>query len=426
MRVLMAHDQKLREIWDRRQDPEAARKVETIIAEVRKNGDRALLELTRTFDGVDLEDSGLAVSPEEIPRALEEVGADFRALLEEAAARIKSYHQAQLAGSWWQAQGGGRLLGQLVRPIKRVGIYVPGGTAPLASSVLMNAIPAKVAGVKEVVMVTPPGKDGRVSPTVLAAAAIAGVSEVYRVGGAQAIAALAYGTGTIRPVDKITGPGNLYVTLAKQLVFGQVGLDMLAGPSEVLVVADDSASPGWLAADLLSQAEHDPLAAAVLLTPSRKIIDGVQAELTRQLKTLPRREIAGRSLEDHGALVLTASLNEALELANSLAPEHLELAVAEPFSWLDKVENAGTVFLGHFTPEPLGDYLAGSNHILPTLGSARFSSPLGTLDFLKRTAVVYYGAEASAEDAGRVAAFARAEGLEAHARSAEARKEERP
>ncbi len=392
-------------------------RVAGIIAMVREGGDAALCRLSRELDHFPLEPGGIKVSAEEVERALGEVDREFLLAIRSAAENITAYHRKQLTGSWFDCGREGVVLGQLVRPLKRVGIYVPGGKASYPSSVLMNAIPARVAGVEEIAMVTPPGRDGRVDIHTLAAAAGAGVTEIYRIGGAQAIAALAYGTGTVRPVDKIAGPGNRYVTMAKKLVFGAVDIDMLAGPSEILVVADSTANPAYVAADMLSQAEHDEMAAVMLITPDRGLAGSVRAELERQLKFLDRGDIAARALTGYGAVIITGSLEEAFELANRFAPEHLELMVRDPFSWLARVEAAGAVFLGPYSPEPVGDYLAGPSHVLPTGGTARFFSPLGVSHFLRRTSVIYYSRKALERDAKEIMKLASVEGLDAHARS---------
>jgi histidinol dehydrogenase len=338
-----------------------------------------------------------------------------------AAERIERFHQACAPRSWSMRDAAGSRLGQEVRPLRRVAVYVPGGRGAYPSTVLMTAIPARVAGVREVVLVSPPGRDKSLDPVVLAAAHIAGVTEAYRVGGAQAIAALTYGTGTIRRVDKIVGPGNIYVALAKGQVFGDVGIDMIAGPSEVVVVADANADASFVAADLLAQAEHDPMARSVLLTPSSRLVEDVAAEVERQLGRLPRQDIARTALDANGALVLTASLEEAVALTNELAPEHLELFVADPEALLARVENAGAVFLGRFTPEVVGDYVAGPNHVLPTAGTARFASALGTEDFVKRLSVIEYSASGLREAGPHVAELSRVEGLQAHGEAAAVR-----
>jgi histidinol dehydrogenase len=399
-------------------DAEIHRRVEEIVATVRDKGDAALLDFTERFDRVSLSARELAVTTGEIEAAESAVGVTTMSALRYAAERIERFHREGAPRSWRMTDALGSRLGQEVRPLARVAVYVPGGRAAYPSTVLMTVIPARVAGVKEIVLVSPPSADKSLNPAVLAAARVAGVTEAYRIGGAQAVAALAYGTETIRRVDKIVGPGNIYVALAKSEVFGDVGIDMIAGPSEVMVVADASADPEWVAADLLAQAEHDPMARAVLLTPSRALVDAVAAATERQLAGLPRREIAGAALRSHGALVLTRSLEEAVEVANLVAPEHLELQVADPDALLAKVRNAGAVFLGRYTPEVVGDYVAGPNHVLPTGGTARFASALGTEDFVKRLSVIQY-APAGLRDAGpHVAELARVEGLDGHGAAA--------
>jgi histidinol dehydrogenase len=399
-------------------DADIHRRVEEIVAAVRDKGDAALLEFTERFDRVALTAGELAVTAGELEGAESAVGAATMRALRYAADRIERFHRESAPRSWRMTDALGSRLGQEVRPLDRVAVYVPGGRAAYPSTVLMTAIPARVAGVKEIVLVSPPSSDKSLKPAVLAAARVAGVTEAYRIGGAQAVAALAYGTETIRRVDKIVGPGNIYVALAKSRVFGDVGIDMIAGPSEVMVVADASADPAWVAADLLAQAEHDPMARAVLLTPSRALLDAVAAATERQLAALPRREIAEAALRAHGALVLTRSLEEAVEVANLLAPEHLELQVADPDALLAQVRNAGAVFLGRHTPEVVGDYVAGPNHVLPTGGTARFASALGTEDFVKRLSVIQY-ALAGLRDAGpHVSELARVEGLDGHGAAA--------
>jgi histidinol dehydrogenase len=405
----------LRRPLDLQADEAAA--VAAIVAAVAREGDAALLRYTAEFDQVELTRDRLRVGPEEFAQARGEASAEVVAALRQARERITLYHRHQVRPDWSLTPEGGGRVGQQITPLDRVGIYVPGGTAAYPSSVLMNAVPAKVAGVKSIALATPPGRDGRVNPYVLVAAEEAGVSEVYRVGGAQAIAALAYGTATIPRVDKITGPGNIFVTLAKKLVYGQVGLDMLAGPSEVAVVADGTADPRLVAADLLSQAEHDPRSAAVLFTPEPGLVEAVEVELTAQLAELPRAATAARSLAGQGAAVLTPDLGSAVALADAFAPEHLELLVAEPERWLAEIRHAGTVFLGAFSPEPVGDYLAGTNHILPTGGTARFTSGLSVDDFVRKTSFVALTPEALAHLAPAIETLAGVEGLEAHARA---------
>ncbi|MBM7854263.1 histidinol dehydrogenase [Desulfohalotomaculum tongense] len=394
---------------------EIAQSVAQIIDTVVREGDRALIHFTEQFDKVKLTPGQLKVTAEEINEAYNLVDGPVLESLKLARDRIEAFHRRQRADSWFEPDAEGTVMGQMVRPLFRVGIYVPGGTASYPSSVLMNAVPAKVAGVKEVVMVTPPGKDGKINPYTLVAAREAGVTEIYKVGGAQAVAALAYGTQTISPVDKITGPGNIYVTLAKQQVYGKVDIDMLAGPSEVLVIADSNANPAYAAADLLSQAEHDPLAAAVLLTPDEKLARQVQDELIKQVKKLPRQNVAKRSLGDYGTIVITRDLDEAFKIANRFAPEHLELLVDDPFTWLGKVQNAGSIFLGPYAPEPVGDYLAGPNHILPTGGTAKFYSGLNVDTFIKKSTVIFFSQATLQRLGEHVIRLAEIEGLEAHA-----------
>ena len=402
-------------------DPGIRRRVAEILAAVRDKGDAALLEFTERFDGVSVTAEELAVGPAEYNAAEGRLGEATVRSLRYAAERIERFHRACAPRSWSMRDANGSRLGQEVRPLGRVAVYVPGGRAAYPSTVLMTAVPARVAGVRDIVLASPPARDKSLNPAVLVAARIAGVTEAYRVGGAQAIAALAFGTETIRRVDKIVGPGNIYVALAKSQVFGEVGIDMVAGPSEVVVVADESADPAFVAADLLAQAEHDPMARAVLLTPSARLIDAVAAEAPRQLARLPRREIARSALEANGALVLTASLDEAVLVANGLAPEHLELLVTDPGALLPQVQSAGAVFLGRFTPEVVGDYVAGPNHVLPTAGTARFASALCTDDFVKRLSVIEYSAEGLREAGPHVAELSRVEGLDGHGAAATVR-----
>ena len=401
--------------------PEIHQSVAGILAAVRERGDAALVELTTRFDRVTLTPARLAVTSAEYEEAERRVGEPTLVALRYAAARIEAFHRAAMPKAWTMTDACGSRLGQEVRPLERVGLYVPGGRAAYPSTVLMTAVPARVAGVREIVLVSPPSADGTLNPAVLAAARIAGVTEAYRVGGAQAVAALAYGTESIRRVDKIVGPGNIYVALAKSRVFGDVGIDMLAGPSEVVVIADGEADAAYVAADLLAQAEHDPMARSVLLSPSSGLLDAVERETARQLATLPRREIAASALRDNGALVLTGSLAEAVDVANQLAPEHLELAVAEPEALLTRVRSAGAVFLGRHTPEVVGDYVAGPNHVLPTGGTARFASALSTEDFVKRLSVIQYSTRGLAEAWPHLAELARVEGLQAHSEAARVR-----
>jgi histidinol dehydrogenase len=401
------------------QDPEVDRAVASILDAVRDRGDAALVEYTRRFDRWQpASAAALEVAPADLRAARDALPTPLRAALETAAARIRAYHERQRQETWEATEADGTVLGQRITPLDRVGLYVPGGKAAYPSSVLMTAVAAKVAGVAELFMVTPT-PDGQPNGPVLAAAALAGVDRVFRVGGAQAVGALAFGTGTIPPVDKIVGPGNAYVAAAKRRVFGRVGIDMVAGPSEVLVIADGSANPDWVAMDLFSQAEHDEIAQAILLTPDAAFLDHVAASMARQVAALPRRAIVEASIGGRGALVRVRDLAEACELANRIAPEHLELAVADPQALLPRIRHAGAIFLGHHASEALGDYCAGPNHVLPTSRTARFSSPLGVYDFQKRSSLISV-TRAGAATLGRTAAtLARAEGLEAHALSAE-------
>lgn len=395
--------------------------VAEILADVRQNGDEAVLRYCAKFDKAELET--LEVSPEEITQALAAVEPEFLEILKEAAANIRDFHARQVRNSFVIADKPGIVLGQKVTPIEKVGVYVPGGTAAYPSTVLMDTIPAKIAGCPQIIMVTPPGKDGKVNPAILAAASIAGVDRIFKVGGAQAIGALAYGTQSIPRVDKIVGPGNAFVAEAKKQVFGMVSIDMIAGPSEILVIADGKSNPVHVAADLLSQAEHDKLASAVLVTDSRELAEAVSAELERQLPLLPRQEIARASIDNNGKIIVAETLMQGIEIANEIAPEHLELMVDDPFAYLDAVKNAGSIFMGRSCPEALGDYFAGPNHTLPTSGTARFSSPLSVDDFVKKSQFSYYTPEALGAVADKIAAFAEKEGLRAHGRSATIRKE---
>ncbi|KPV58129.1 histidinol dehydrogenase [Paenibacillus sp. A3] len=401
--------------------PEQNESVKRIIEEVRRDGDAALRKFAQQFDGVKVEE--LRVTQEEIEAAYAQVDESFLAALREAAANVRRFHEKQMRNSWMDLQADGSILGQVIRPLRRVGLYVPGGKAAYPSSVLMNAIPAQVAGVPEIVMVTPPATAGveGINPHILVAAAEAGVREIYRVGGAQAVAALAYGTESIPAADKIVGPGNIYVALAKRSVFGAVDIDSIAGPSEIVVLADETADAAYVAADLLSQAEHDEMASAILVTPSRELAEAVRVEVGRQLNELPRRDIAAQSIRDYGAILTVDSLEEGVRVVNRLAPEHLEIIVREPFDYLSRIENAGAIFLGPYSSEPVGDYFAGPNHVLPTNGTARFSSPLNVDDFLKKSSVIYYSKEALLRDGEKIVTLARHEGLDAHARAIEIR-----
>ncbi len=397
--------------------------VAEILAEVRKNGDRALAELTAKFDHAEPET--LEVSEEEIRDALRQVEPAFLEVLQRSAARIRAFHEKQVRTGFVINEEDGIVLGQKILPLQTVGLYVPGGTASYPSSVLMNAIPAKIAGVQNVVMVTPPGRDGKIRPQILAAAKVAGVDRIFKVGGAQAIAALAYGTESIPRADKIMGPGNAFVAEAKKQVYGVCGIDMIAGPSEILIVADGKTNPAYAAADLLSQAEHDRMASAVLVTDSMDLAEKTAEEVEKQLKKLPREDIARASIENNGKIIVADSLETAVDIANEIAPEHLELCVDAPFDLLNRVCHAGSVFLGRSCPEALGDYYAGPNHTLPTGGTARFSSPLSVDDFVKKYSFTYYTAGALARSADDIALFAETEGLSAHARSVLVRKKEK-
>ena len=404
----------VRAITSRNQsESEAIRqRVEHILQAVQERGDEALKEFTAKFDGAVLD--SFLVTEEEIDQAVAAVGPDFMAVLEEAAANIRTYHERQVETTWMDTFRPGVRLGAKFTPIQRVGVYVPGGTAAYPSTVLMDIIPAHVAGVPSIAVFTPPRKDGSVNPYILAAARIAGATEIYKAGGAQGVAAAAFGTESIPPVFKIVGPGNAYVAMAKRLVFGTVGIDMIAGPSEVGVLADDTANPVWVAADLLAQAEHDARAAVFLVTPSRALAEKVEAEVRRQLDELPRRDIAAPSVEQYGKIFVTKDMNQAVEVMNLIAPEHLELDTADAEALAGDIVNAGAIFIGPYTPEPIGDYFAGPNHTLPTMGTAAFSSPLGVYDFVKRSSLLQYDKEAFEAVAEKVMAFANVEGLQAH------------
>ena len=396
--------------------------VADIIANVRKNGDKALIEYCEKFDKAKL--TSLQVTKAEVEEAVAAVDPAFLEILQKAAANIRKFHSRQVRNSFIINDEDGIVMGQKIIPVDRAGLYVPGGTAAYPSTVLMDSIPAKIAGVRELVMVTPPNAEGKVNPVILAAAWVAGVDKIFKVGGAQAVAALAYGTESIPRVDKIVGPGNAFVAEAKRQVFGQVSIDMIAGPSEILIVADGKSNPRHLAADLLSQAEHDKLASAVLVTDSQDLAEAVQAELEVQIPLLERSEIARASIDNNGKIIVAGNLKEVIAISNEIAPEHLELCVDNPFDYLDSIRHAGSVFMGRNCPEALGDYLAGPNHTLPTSGMARFSSPLSVDDFIKKTQYTYYTRDALARVAADVAAFATAEGLTAHAKSAIIRTEE--
>lgn len=412
---------KLQQIFERSAvfSEEIDSSVRDIIDKVRSGGDAAVLDLTQQFDGI--RPKSLRVDPAALHASLEKLPADLRSILSEAADNIRRFHEKQVRGSWFVEDGDGVVLGQRSVPVERAGVYVPGGTAAYPSSVLMCVIPAQVAGVETVHLTSPPGPDGLPHPFVCAAAALLNVDHVYSAGGAQAIAALAFGTESIPRVDKIVGPGNAYVAAAKRLVYGQVGIDSVAGPSEIAILADHSADAEFIAADLLSQAEHDPRASAVLVTTDGDIASAVKDHLEKMVVSLPRREIAEKSLRDYGALIVADTLEEAVQVINELAPEHLELLVEDPWSVMTAIRHAGAIFLGPHSPEPVGDYFAGPNHVLPTGGTARFSSALGVEDFVRHQTVIAYSAERLTRTAPRIATFARAEKLEAHARAVEAR-----
>lgn len=393
--------------------------VNEILQNVRQYGDTSVREYTMKFDGSVPENP--EISKEELDASVEQCDSDFIYALYKAADNIRDFHTRQKQQSWLEPKENGVILGQRIRGLHRVGIYVPGGTAAYPSSVLMNAIPAKIAGVEEIIMVTPPRKDGTANPDILAAAKIAGVDRVFLMGGAQAVAALAYGTGTVPKVDKIVGPGNIYVATAKKLLYGTVDIDMIAGPSEILIVADETANPKFLAADLMSQAEHDKMASAILLTTSVTVANKTAEELERQMQTLSRKEIIEASLDNFGAIIVCNDMDEAVRFANELAPEHLEMAVKNPLEYIGKIDNAGSVFLGHFSPEPLGDYFAGPNHVLPTSGTARFFSPLSVDSFVKKSSFIYYTEEALKVVKDDIIKLADTEGLTAHANSIKVR-----
>lgn len=394
-------------------------RVEEIIKNVKKNKDKAVLEYTRKFDCENIE--VIKVKQEEIDNAFDNVSEELIDALQTAAENIKKYHTNQIKNSWIMTEKDGVLMGQTVRGLEKVGVYVPGGTAAYPSSVLMNVIPAKLAKVERVIMVTPPLKDGSLNPNILAAAKIAGVDEIYKVGGAQAIAALSYGTETIPKVDKIVGPGNIYVALAKKLCYGLVDIDMIAGPSEVLVISDENGNPKFIAADLMSQAEHDKLASSILVTTSETLAHKVNEEIVRQMAYLERKEIIEESLKNYGAIIVVDSIDEAIKLANEIAPEHLELLVENPISYLGEIKNAGSIFLGSYSPEPLGDYMGGPNHVLPTSGTARFFSPLSVDDFIKKSSYIYYSEKALFGLKDKIVTLADSEGLTAHANSIKVR-----
>ena len=389
--------------------------VKNILDDVKLRGDQALYDYNKKFDNVSL--SSLQVTEKEIEDAFNRLDKELLDVIKYSHENIVRYHTKQKRNDFLDKDTDGVILGQIINPIEKVGIYVPGGTAAYPSTVLMNAVPAKVAGVEEIVMVTPPNEDGTISDVILAAAKIAGVTKIFKVGGAQAVAALSYGTETIPAVYKIVGPGNIFVAMAKKMVFGEVAIDMVAGPSEVLIISDDSSDPVHIAADLLSQAEHDKLAACILVTTSEELAKSVAIEIESQLAELPRQEIARESINNNGKIIIAKNIEEAILISNEIAPEHLELAVMDPFALLSKIKNAGSIFLGHNTPEPLGDYLAGPNHTIPTSGTAKFASPLSVDDFIKKSSVIYYSKEALEKVKDKVILFAESEGLTAHANS---------
>ncbi len=400
---------------DRVGKADVVRVVDEILLNIKANGDKALLEYTKLFDGVELEPEFMKVSLKEMEEAYNLVDPEMIGVIRRSKENIVSFHEKQKQNSWFTTGNDGVLLGQLYRPLEIVGIYVPGGTAVLTSSVLMNALPAKVAGVEKIIMVTPPGRDGKINPGVLVAAQEAGVTEIYKAGGAQAIAALAFGTQTIPRVDKIFGPGNIYVSTAKRLVYGYCDIDMFAGPSEITVVADDSANPEYVAADLLSQAEHDVLSASILVTPSEKLANAVRDEMEKQAALLTRKSILDKSIANYGAAIIVNDLDEAIDVTNRIAPEHLEMCIEEPFNHLAYIKNAGAIFMGHWSPEPLGDYFAGPDHVLPTGGTARFFSPLNVDDYMKKSSVISYTRQALKKVSNDVIRFAEYEGLDGHA-----------
>ena len=391
--------------------------VDDILKKVRAEGDSAVFAYTKEFDKVEITADTVRVTEEEIREAYDAVDPSLVEVIRKALVNIRSYHEKQKQNSWFSSTEDGTMLGQKVTPLKRVGVYVPGGKAVYPSSVLMNIVPAKVAGVDQIIMTTPPGKDGKVCANTLVAACEAGADAIYKVGGAQAVAALAYGTESIPKVDKIVGPGNIYVALAKKAVYGFVSIDSIAGPSEILVLADETANPRYVAADLLSQAEHDEMASAILVTTSRELADKVQLEIDGFLKTLSRREILEKSLADYGYILIAENLEEAIEAANEIASEHLEIVTRDPFQVMTKIRNAGAIFIGEYASEPLGDYFAGPNHVLPTNGTAKFFSPLSVDDFIKKSSIVYYSREALEAAHEDIETFAKAEGLTAHANS---------
>lgn len=398
--------------------------VDAIVSHVKKDGDAAVFNYTKQFDGAEINAGNVRVTPEEIEAAYNEVSEDVLEVIRKAIVNIRTYHEKQKQYSWFDSQPNGTILGQKVTPLTRVGVYVPGGKAAYPSSVLMNILPAKVAGVKEIVMVTPPGKDGKVNPGTLVAAHEAGADVVYKVGGAQAVAALAFGTESIPKVDKIVGPGNIFVALAKKAVYGYVSIDSIAGPSEILVIADETANPRYVAADLLSQAEHDELASAILVTTSEALADAVSEEVDGFVEVLSRKSILVKSLENYGYILIAEDLNQAVDIANEIASEHLEIVTKNPFEVMTQIKNAGAIFLGEYSSEPLGDYFAGPNHVLPTNGTAKFFSPLSVDDFIKKSSIIYYSRQALEPVKDDIIKFAESESLTAHANSIRVRFEQ--
>lgn len=419
-------EQKLKQILNRNHTEQnnAQQTVDEILYNIKKNGNDALFQYTKQFDGITINEQNIKVTEQEFEYAYKQVSPELIAVIQKAAKRIKQFHQKQKLNSWLEPSTNGEMMGQLIRPLEKVGIYVPGGKACYPSSVLMNAVPAYVAGVSRIVMATPAQKDGRVTSTTLVAAKEAGVNEIYKVGGAQAIAAFAYGTTCIPKVDKICGPGNIYVALAKKSVYGQVNIDSVAGPSEILVIADDSANAVYVAADMLSQAEHDEMASAMLITDSETLAQEVQKQLQIQTEQLERKNIIQKSLDEYGLIIIVNDINEACNLGNIIAPEHIEICTKQPFSLLPYIQNAGAIFLGKYTPEPLGDYIAGPNHVLPTGGTARFFSPLSIDDFIKKSSILSFNKNAFMSLSHDVITFAQAEGLTAHANAIKVRREQ--
>lgn len=403
------------------ENDDVVKSVKEIIKNVKQNGDRSLFDYTKRFDGVELSEETIEVKNHEIGEAYSLIDKKLLDIIRKARQNIEDFHSKQKENSWISTEKEGVILGQIIRPLEVIGVYVPGGTAPLISSVLMNVIPARVAGVNKVIMATPPGKEGKINPAILVAAREAGVSNIYKIGGAQAISALAFGTESVQKVDKIFGPGNIYVTTAKRLVYGYCDIDMFAGPSEIVVVADDSANPEYVAADLLSQAEHDALASSILITTSRTLAIEVQREIKRQYSYLDRKDIIKKSLYDYGAIIVAEDIEKAVYLVNTIAPEHLELCIDEPFNILGSIKNAGAIFLGHYSSEPVGDYWAGPSHVLPTGGTARYFSCLNIGDFMKKSSIISYTKKALHESQDDIVNFALAEGLTAHANAIKVR-----